>query len=95
MKEFKFAVVVPNDQAPMEMVDFLDGSQPMFDTIRVDTALDILELKPRPFFERCPISGEKMSQGDYETVAGYDNQLQVRFRTLGYANKFKNLMGIS
>lgn len=94
MKDFKFKVIVPNDHAPMEMVAYLDGDQPMFDTIRVDTALDVLELKPRPFFERCPASGEKMPQGDYEMTAGYDNQLHVRFRTLGHANEFKNLMGI-
>lgn len=93
-KEFNFTVVVPNDHAPMQMVDFLDGSQPVFDTIRVDTALDILELKPQPFFNRCPVTGEKIPQGDYTTVAGYDNKLHVRFRTAVQADEFKNLMGI-
>lgn len=95
MKDFKFTVIVPNDHAPMQLVNYLDGDQPMFDTIRVDFAIAQLGLKEKQFVEFCPVEAKMVpGTGDYDMIAGYDNKLHVRFRTLGHANKFKNLMGI-
>jgi hypothetical protein len=94
MRDFKFKVIVPNDHAPVQIVQMHDGDQPMFDTIRVNFALAKLGLEEDPFFIVDPITRKPVPRGDYSMIAGYDNQLHVRFRTLGHANQFKNLMGI-
>lgn len=93
-KELPFVIKVPVNLAPCTMVSFLDGDQPAFDMTEVNNALTCLGLKEQGFFARCPATGEELPKGDYDTLAGYDNRLMVRFRTAENAERFGALMGI-
>lgn len=94
MDKFGFVVVVPNDKAPVQIVQLPDGDQPCFDNSRVREALAAINATEARTFKYCPISGELLPRGDYRMIAGYDNQLRVEFRTMGHAARFRNLMGI-
>lgn len=93
-KDLKFVVKVPPALAPCTIVNFLDGDQPCFDMTNVENAITCLGLKEQGFLTRCPATGEKLPEGDYDTLAGYDNRLMVRFRTAENAEKFGKLLGI-
>jgi len=94
MEKFNFTVVVPNDKAAVKIEQLPDGDQPFFDQRRVNQVLEQLGLIEAPIWKYCPISGDLLPRGDYRTLAGYDNQLQVNFRTMGNAARFRNLMEI-
>lgn len=93
-KDFPFVIKVPVKLAPCTMIQMHDGDQPAFDMTEVNNALTCLGLKEQGFFGRCPATGKELPQGDYATLAGYDNRLMVRFRTAENADKFGALMGI-
>jgi len=93
---FPYRVQVPGCWAPFKgLVDFHDGDQPVFDNTVFDAVMADLGFKEAPFVETCPVTGEMIpGVGDYETVAGYDNKLYVKFRTAEDAAKFGAAAGM-
>jgi hypothetical protein len=85
----RFTVIVPADIAQPTYHDCHDGGGYSFDESKVIEALDALGLKEEPLFN---LSGV---EGDYDTICGYDNLLQVRFKRLDHSEAFINQLGLS
>ena len=93
---YPYRVQVPECWAPFKgLAQYLDGDQPMFDDAVFNAVMADLGFKEAPFVEMCPVTGEMLpGAGDYQTVAGYDNKLYVRFRKAEDAEKFGAAAGI-
>ena len=87
---------MPECLAPYKgLGQYLDGDQPIFDYTIFNVVMVNLGFKEAPFVEMCPVTGEMLpGAGDYETVAGYDNKLYVKFRKAEDAAKFGAAAGI-
>lgn len=93
---FPYRVQVPECWAPFKgLAQHLDGDQPVFDVSVFKAVMADLGFKERQFVETCPVTGEMIpGVGDYDTVAGYDNKLYVRFKNAEDAAKFGAVAGI-
>lgn len=85
----RFHVTVPAEIAEPTYVDCHDGGGYSFDESKVREALDALGLKEEPLFN---LSGV---EGHYDTICGYDNLLQVRFKRLDHSEAFIKQLGLS
>lgn len=93
---YPYRVQVPACLAPCKgLAQYLDGDQPVFNKAAFNAVMANLGFKEAPFVEMCPVTGEMLpGAGDYETVAGYDNKLYVKFRKAEDAEKFGAAVGI-
>lgn len=94
---YPYRVQVPECWAPFKgLGQYLDGDQPLFDTTVFEAVMADLGFTEAPFVEMCPVTGEMLpGAGDYQTVAGYDNKLYVKFRKAEDAAKFGAAGGIA
>lgn len=88
-KRVRFCVTVPAEIAKPKYHDCHDGGGYSFDESKVIEVLDALGLKEEPLFN---LSGV---EGHYDTICGYDNLLQVRFKRHDHAMAFAHQLGLS
>lgn len=93
---YPYRVQVPECWAPFKKLgQYLDGDQPIFDDAVFQAVMVDLGFQEAPFVETCPVTGEMLpGAGDYETVAGYDNKLYVKFKNAEDAAKFGAAAGM-